>query len=359
MKRLLWFFSDRAGCGAYRVQFPAYYLSAQQYADCEFVEQREFLLKDGVRGMREDDFAFDAMVFQRAIGEPWVKLMRMCRDRGVATVVELDDDLFNIPRTNPAAEFWGRRDVQRALFEQLDLADRVLVSTRPLADRVLAETGWTSRDKLSICHNHLQPIVWSPEALSEVVPYRNEGVVIGWQGSQTHETDFTVAADALVQIIDRYPQVMLRFFGFLPKIIRDRVPAARRQVVKGVPFESYPATLRFLAFDIGIAPLTPCWFNESKSNIKWLEYAALKVPCVASAVYPYAKSIDHGRTGFLAKTSVEWFDALSALVEQPVLRQTVAEAAWASVWAQHSAAVHGPSWVRAFDQLPVRARVSA
>jgi len=279
--------------------------------------------------------------------------MRECQRRGIPTTVDLDDDLWAIPRTNPAKGFWERRDIRRDLEAQLDLADRVTTSTVPLAQAVATHLGWKRwQDRISICPNHLRTDYWGDAALCPVTPYSNyPHTVIGWQGSTTHETDFSAAAGALAEIVKRYPQVMLRFFGILPELVRQTVPPNRRQVVKGVKFEKYPATLKFVSFDIGIAPLTPCQFNAAKSNLKWLEYASLRVPCVASKVYPYAKSIDHGRTGFLAETQAEWEEHLSALVEDIDLRRRVGEAANREVWASYSEEAKGPAWVETFKAL--------
>jgi len=41
------------------------------------------------------------------------------------------------------------------------------------------------------------------------------------------------------------------------------------------------------AFDIGLAPLRDNHFNRGKSNLRWLEYSALKIPTIASDVEPF------------------------------------------------------------------------
>ena len=44
--------------------------------------------------------------------------------------------------------------------------------------------------------------------------------------------------------------------------------------------------------------------------MKFLEYSVAGIPTVASDVKPYADAIEHGKTGFLVKTSDEWFNAI-------------------------------------------------
>jgi glycosyltransferase involved in cell wall biosynthesis len=80
-------------------------------------------------------------------------------------------------------------------------------------------------------------------------------------------------------------------------------------------------------FDIGIAPLTPHVFNESKSYIKALEYAALGIPCVASKVGPYPDFIEHGVTGFLVEKPGDWNKYVGELVRDEDLRAGMGRAA--------------------------------
>lgn len=348
--RSLWFFSDKAGCGTYRAYFPALHLQETKLAEVELCDQTEVAIKGGLRGI---DFEFDAFVLQRAIGGPWPAVQAEAQKRGVAVVVELDDDMFTVPRTNPAHEFWGQTRQRKDLLDQLATADGVIVSTEPLA-KALAMHVWNHRGtnirpKIHVCANHLQPAMWGDENLGTVQRFDNKDqIVIGWQGSNTHNTDFKIAAPALFRVAKTYPHVQFRFFGSIPEVMRS-LPPDRLQAVKPVDYELYPGTLKFIAFDIGLAPVTPCHFNESKSNVKWLEYSALKIPCVASPSYPYATSITHGQTGLLAATESEWFSCLASLIEDADLRRQIGEAAYADVWTRFSAAACAPAWATALE----------
>src|SRR3546814_14721972 len=53
---------------------------------------------------------------------------------------------------------------------------------------------------------------------------------------------------------------------------------------------------RSIDYAVGVAPLSDTTFNRSKSDIKFLELAALGIPTIASDVAPY-RSIRHGETG--------------------------------------------------------------
>lgn len=95
----------------------------------------------------------------------------------------------------------------------------------------------------------------------------------------------------------------------------------------GVKFKDYPKKLTELSLDISICPLEDNPFNQCKSNIKWMESAMAGVPVVASNVYPYETSIEHGITGFLVKDNNDWTKYLSKLIDNPELREKMAKAA--------------------------------
>lgn len=90
---------------------------------------------------------------------------------------------------------------------------------------------------------------------------------------------------------------------------------------------------RSLDFDIGVAPLLRSVFNESKSWLKTLEYAALGIPAVATATGQYDDWIAHGRNGFLVHNDRHWVDFILALCDDDVrAKMSVAAREKARLW---------------------------
>lgn len=351
---VLWLHSDRTGCGTYRCFVPA--LTLDQSNGGRF--DTNFLMHDQcIPPNKKQLDGMDLVVFQRAVGSLFVDWAKECRARDIKTIFEMDDDLFHIPKNNPAAWFWHKKAVQKLLRQMIDLSDTIVVSTPPLRERIIEETG---RKDTTVAFNHLHPQVWGPAVVDGVQRFPNHGrVVIGWQGSNTHDADFKVALPALARILDDYPQAVVRFFGNVPMTVKGVIPETRFQWARGVPFDRYPATLYFMNYDIGLAPVTTAKFNLSKSNLKWLEYSALGVPCVASAVYPYKETgIRHGETGFLASTESEWYTALAALVESADLRRQIGEQARAHVWDRWGTK-RAAAWGSLFESLLKMEKVDA
>jgi glycosyltransferase involved in cell wall biosynthesis len=342
--RLLWLHSDKAGCGTYRAYIPGLTLEADGY-------DNNFLLHAGMHpGAIDLDGAdqlanIDVVIFQRCFGPRAQEWLQLARQRGIATIIEMDDDLFTVPEDNPSARTWAQKDARRAVIQMCRDADHVIVSTPPLATSILNRTE-IDPSRCTVARNHLHRRVW-PESLLQGPQHaslRPDTLVVGWQGSMTHDADFTVAIPALVRILAEFPQVVLRFFGSVPLTLRGKIPEDRFQWSHGVPFDIYPSALWYAHFDVGIAPLVDNAFNRAKSHLKWMEYSALKIPCVASDVYPYSQSITYAKTGYLARTSDDWYSALHALLSSPDRRRAMGEAAYDHVWTTWTADRHIPAW---------------
>ena len=81
--------------------------------------------------------------------------------------------------------------------------------------------------------------------------------------------------------------------------------------------DEYPLALG--EFTIGVVPLAASHFNRSKSWLKGIEYAALGVPFVASAVTPY-RDLRRAGIGITAASPDEWQRAVRALATSSDLR---------------------------------------
>jgi glycosyltransferase involved in cell wall biosynthesis len=141
---------------------------------------------------------------------------------------------------------------------------------------------------------------------------RGGTVVVGWMGTSSSQTYLEVFAG------------MLRAVAALPGV-EIRVISNRRPDLPGVPVVWRPWSAEtevedLAAFDVGIMPMPDTEWARGKCALKALQYMAMRVATVASAVGANREVIEHGRNGLLASTDAEWVASLRTLVENAELR---------------------------------------
>jgi hypothetical protein len=79
------------------------------------------------------------------------------------------------------------------------------------------------------------------------------------------------------------------FFGYCPEVLKPLVDKKLIEVYQGSAILNYASVLENLKLQAVVAPIKDCVFNRCKSFIKYMECAAIGVPCYASNYLPYSR----------------------------------------------------------------------
>lgn len=289
---------DASGCGFYRITMPLRELAKHGH-------DVKLMVGEDVRAPMAAEWPL--IVGQRVDKHDALPAWRRFAARS-RLVYEIDDDVFNIEPVNwQAYGIYSRGTTLDAVAHCAEVADLVTVTTEPLA-RVMREYN----GNVAVLPNHVPGWVCGHQRP------RQERPVVGWQGGASHGADIGLIARPVREFLDRFPGWDAHLLG------TDYRPTIRHGNVKFTPWvniaQDPAAYYRTIDFDIGLAPLVPSRFSESKSAIKALEYAALGIPVIASDVAPYRDFVLHGTTGFLVKYDHEWLKYLGELTD-PGLRE--------------------------------------
>ena len=152
-------------------------------------------------------------------------------------------------------------------------------------------------------------------------------IKIGWSGAASHNDDIKFIEKVVYQILDKYKNVEFFFQGGAPQFLVKKHPRIKCSQKWATPYV-YPQRMKDLKFDIGVAPLLDNNFNRAKSNLRWLEYSALKIPTVASKVEHFKTTIKDGETGFLCYEPEEFFQRLCLVIEDEGKRKEIGNNAY-------------------------------
>ncbi len=233
------------------------------------------------------------------------RIAESCKRRGARLIYEIDDLLFQIPPEHP--EYVNYLRGAEAMQWMAAHADTIVTSTETLREQMLA-----SNPDTCTLPNYLDDGLW--KLGSGQAQFGADPVRILYMGTRSHRDDLEFLGRAFLQL-----EPALR-----EKIRVDVIGIAAESEgndwfhsipVPPVAAASYPRFVEWIQsrniWHWGLAPLLDTPFNRCKSSIKFLEYAALRLPSICSDVQPYREAVRHGETGLLlANDPGEWAQAL-------------------------------------------------
>ncbi len=272
-------------------------------------------------------------------------VMERARALNKPVLYEIDDLLWNMPEDHPSRRAHLYTDALAPMLLAAMEADGITVSTNNLREQVcsLNPNVWVLPNYLNDRHWSFRP----PSSTRDQAP-----VVIGYIGSIAgHEHDLEMILPTLERALRQYGQaIKFKFWGARP-------PAAllKHSNVAYVPLaiENYAGFASYCMAqkcDVVIAPLRPNLFNQCKSPIKFLEYAALGLPGIYSRLAPYDQIVADGADGFLASEPDEWYDRLVELIENPSLRSAMSRQAQEKVRQNWLLSDHAGEWRVVYEQ---------
>jgi hypothetical protein len=259
----------------------------------------------------------DVMVFQRVTSKMMVEAIPIMRKNGVAVVIDIDDDMNAIDQRNPAWAVLHPKSTGHNAEYDWHAATRacaaatvVTVSTDALIGR------YAPPGRGVVLHNAVPQIF-----LDETKFPRVDSEVFGWAGALfSHPDDPQVTGTSMGRL--QRAGYTFKIVG-APRGTREAFKLDHDAVTTGpVPVEKWPVEVHKLG--IGIAPLNETRFNEAKSWLKMLEYAALGVPCIGSPRAEYRKIHALG-VGLLASSPKDWFRLTQELLRNAALRDELSQ----------------------------------
>ncbi len=349
--------ADQWGCGSYRIMWPAQAVAEAQpdwqvtvvipgerSVPMEFDPRTGKVVKEG---FPQDA---DVVVLQRPANFFQPQLVDLLRARGVAVVVDMDDDLAHIDGSNPAFRSLAAR-VPHPQFEQLSPVDKARLSEQRMVPNMnsfhhateacrratLVTVTTPQLAKVYGGHGRVRVIPNQVPASYLGIPHEDSDL-IGWGGTaHTHPYDLQQVGASVAKLVRG---------GHRFETVGDPDGVAKALGLNADP--GGPGVVGILdwpgaigRFGIGLAPLADTRFNRGKSWLKPLEYAAVGVPAVVSPLDDYQRWAERCGGCLLAAKPKQWEGIVRALARDPGRRQEMSEAGRA---AAASNTIEGNAW---------------
>lgn len=262
------------------------------------------------------------------------------RRLGLPVLYDIDDPLFSVSAyetyKNMAALDPGMKahflSVAPRYAEMMNSADIVTVSTPGLVEHARLYTARPVHMRRNFADE--TTLSDGKKAMNTVREAEDDGLfrLVFASGSQGHEADFEVVADAIADFIISAPDRRLRILGhfrteMLPPALRDRT-----EHYKFLPYEAYLTHLA--AADVAVMPLQDDIFNRCKSAVRVIDAASVGLTSVVSDVGDLQCLVEDGVTGYIARCQTEWHELLKKLVNNRARTREMGRAARAKLETQ-------------------------
>ena len=262
----------------------------------------------------------DVILIQRQESSTALEGMIKQVSHGKVILTDIDDNIWSIPRgIVDLKSFWTKERVQG--FEKSLEICHAITTTTPFLAKIMKKFN----ENVFVVPNLVNSF--------EFTKPENRSIKIGWGGSSTHLPDFTEEfVSILLKLKHEYKdKIELVMMGITPLELIG--PSTFYRFVD--PYK-YLKFVREVNFDIAIIPCSPNFFNDARSNVKFLEWSAVKAATIASPATSYVNCIKHGITGFLAKKPKQWYEYLKLLIEDIDLRKKMGQNAFNYVHENYS-----------------------
>lgn len=286
----------------------------------------------------------EIVVLHRAEDDRYTKAFTAyARALGNPVLYDTDDLLFDEKAFEYLLEI-GKKKFNRSERYKAQMQDcnHIVVSTQFLADEAAKYCS-----NVTVIRNALSlPYVEKSEmVMVGKKKYINDKfVTIAYlSGSRSHDRDFKVVEETLLNLLRDYPQLNFLVVGPLVYSSRFAQYGERFEHRDFIPYERFPEL--FKEIDINIIPLnTDDCFNHAKSELKYIEAAACGVPSVLSPTKTHLDVIDDGITGLIADNSREWYEMLSLLIRDREKRFEIAANAYNHTKREYYPEVRAKEW---------------
>lgn len=247
---------------------------------------------------------------------------------GKPIIMDVDDAIWFVQKDNIAHDSLKKLNGSYILTCILDDVDAV-TTTNSYLKNVIVDKTYKRHEFIKIMENQIDLSLYN-----QTFPAKDDGTITLMHfGSTSHFEDLLDKEfiSAMDRIMKEFPQVVFKSVGAFISELRYKWGSRYQNDFGDVDIYKWVQN-RFPLFmsqcDILVVPLLDTLYNRCKSDIKFIESASAKKPGVFSDVRPYSDTIQHGVTGYLAKTSDEWYRSIRLLIEDKQKREDVGNNAY-------------------------------
>jgi len=292
LPRYVNYLADYSGCGFWRILWPEQFINAEGLGCSTSLTAMIFDPRwyTGVKSVKVQRQASNDQ-------KEFIKhLKNIQHEYGFKIIYEVDDVVFreDIPDYNKFKFAFDNEEIRNNCIEIINMCDEVTVTCDYMRKLYQQRTG---KQEITVIPNFV-PYGWMGYQYNKQQIWNNydknkKRPRVLYTGSGAHYDvdnknggidDFSHVLDVVRNTIDKYKWV---FVGSFPPPLAQYVQSGQIEFHQWQSLNSYPSFIASLNAQVMIAPLQDNSFNNSKSDIKFIEACVLGLPCLVQDMETY------------------------------------------------------------------------
>lgn len=204
---------------------------------------------------------YDALILERPSSSNDVQIIKLAKQCGLKIFSDWDDNCLHLPTLHPMWHFYNDRKAN--VMECLALSDEVWVSTQSLK-----KVYSLLNKNIHVIPNSHNDYLFHGE---QKKPFNTKTKKAFWRGGGSHEADVYAVAPELIKLINKKNKTWQFQFIGCRFIYLELNCGMNYTPVSQMPLLQYFQYMNTENPNIVFCPLQDNLFNQSKSNIAWIE----------------------------------------------------------------------------------------
>lgn len=292
LPRYVNYLADYSGCGFWRILWPELLINSEGYG----CSQSQTAMIFDPRWYKD----VKCVKIQRQASndqKEFVKYLKSIQqESGFKLVYEVDDVVFreDIPDYNKFKFAFDNEEIRNNCIEIINMCDEVTVTCDYMRKLYQERTG---KQEITVVpnfvpyhwmgHHYNKQQIWNNYDKNKRKPrvlYTGSGAHYDVDNKNGGIDDFSHIIDVVRRTIDKYQWV---FVGSFPPPLQPLVESGKIEFHQWQSLNRYAGFIANLGAQIMIAPLQDNSFNNSKSDIKFIEACVLGLPCLVQDMETY------------------------------------------------------------------------
>lgn len=289
------------------------------------------------------DFLNGVNVFCRNCNPNYHWIPKFLSQKKIPYIFYIDDNLWELNDGSILADYHSSPEVLSSLNKFVKYASLVITSTKKL-EEYLIDKGINKKCKVISLPNFIDFSKFSISSnrnnLSDKKKFR-----IGYAGSAKQKA-FEPVLCALKEIRNLGWDFSIEFVGFEPK---TELKIDQKFSYQDT-YEKYVSLVKSRNWDLALAPFLDDYFWSFKTDNKYREYSALKIPAIYSDLEPYSSVVSEGVNGFLSRNDVDsWRNKVLSILKGEFDLERIAERAYNDVLIKYDISRVSKIWENKVD----------